>query len=62
MAPNGPTMPVWGCSLFGEYRKWLAGGQNDAIDVVDDARSGIECGKGVIVEQRITEGGRPHAC
>jgi hypothetical protein len=33
-----------------------------AIDVVDDARSGIECGKGVIVEQRITEGGRPHAC
>jgi hypothetical protein len=32
------------------------------IDVVDDARSGIECGKGVIVEQRITEGGRPHAC
>jgi len=27
---------------------------NDANDVVDDARSGIECAKGVIVEQRIT--------
>jgi hypothetical protein len=39
-----------------------ARGQGDAIDVVDDARSGIECGKGVIVEQRITEGGRPQAC
>jgi hypothetical protein len=23
---------------------------------------GIECAKGVIVEQRITGGGRPHAC
>jgi hypothetical protein len=48
--------------LFGLDRKSLAEGQNGAIDVVDDARSGIECGKGVIVEQRITEGGRPHAC
>jgi hypothetical protein len=23
---------------------------------------GIECAKGVFVEQRITGGGRPHAC
>jgi hypothetical protein len=23
---------------------------------------GIECAKGVMVEQRITGGGRPHAC
>jgi hypothetical protein len=28
--------------------------QTVANDVVDDARSGIECAKGVIVEQRIT--------
>jgi hypothetical protein len=52
---------VWRCPFLGAHRKWPAPGQNDAIDVVDDARSGIECAKGVIVEQRITGEGRPHA-
>jgi hypothetical protein len=40
--------------LTGVERKSAARGQTVANDVVDDARSGIECAKGVIVEQRIT--------
>ena len=38
-----------------------SGAEDDARDVVDDARSRHRVCQGVIVEQRITGGGRPHA-
>ena len=54
LARNGPAEPTARCPLTGVERKSSVRGQTDANDVVDDARSGIECAKGVIVEQRIT--------
>jgi hypothetical protein len=32
LARNGPTGPAWRCPLIGVDRKWLAEGQDDAID------------------------------
>jgi hypothetical protein len=32
LARNGPTGLLWRCPLIGGDRKWLADGQNDAID------------------------------
>jgi hypothetical protein len=42
-------------------RTWSTRGPIDANDVVDDARSRRRMCQRVIVEQRITGGGRPYA-
>jgi hypothetical protein len=49
------------CPFTGVDRKSPWSGQTDANDVVDDARSRHRMCQRVIVEQRITGGGRPHA-
>jgi hypothetical protein len=60
-----PEATVRGCRLFhrcqGDKQPSDERVENDATDVVEDARSRHRMCQRVIVEQRITGGGRPHA-